>query len=113
MSTPKDLSLHELRKANDDRAELWRRGGSPLGLEFAVIELCGETGELANAVKKLLRAQKGIAGGVADMEPVVDELADVVICCDLLAKQLGVDLAAAVRAKFNNTSDKMGFGVRL
>jgi len=108
-----DLGLHELRRANDERAELWRRGGPPLSLEFSVIELCGETGELANAIKKYLRAKHGIAGGVAEMEPIVEELADVVICADLLAKKLGIDLAEAVRAKFNKTSDKMGFDVKL
>lgn len=108
-----ELSFAELREANMRRSTLWEAGNKPFTLEFSIIELCGETGELANAVKKLLRHRGGVAGGVADMKPVIDELADVVICCDLLGRTLGIDLAAAVTAKFNATSAKHGFTVML
>jgi NTP pyrophosphatase (non-canonical NTP hydrolase) len=107
------LSFEGLRQANDERAKVWNTSGTPLSVEFAVIELLGEAGELANAMKKHLRAERGLKGGVPGMGDVVDELADVVICCDLLARRIGVDLGQAVVEKFNRTSDKHGFPVKL
>jgi len=35
------------------------------------------------------------------------QLADVVICADLIAMAIGVDLGKAVREKFNESSDKL------
>ena len=113
VSEPTPMTFDDLRRANDERAKQWNPSGKPLGLEFAVIELCGEAGELANAVKKHLRAKAGLVGGVTDDEAVEDETADVVICCDLLARAKGFDLAAAVARKFNKTSRKHGFTVTL
>jgi len=108
-----DLSFSELRQANNDRAVHWLAGKPRMSLEFSVIELCGETGELANAIKKLLRFRAGIAGGVESMENVIEEMADVVICVDLLAESLGIDLGEAVTKKFNKTSEKHGFSTKL
>lgn len=48
-----------------------------------------------------------------DVAALAAELADVVICVDLLAMHYGIDLAAAVVAKFDATSVKMGLSTRL
>jgi len=69
--------------------------------------LAGETGELCNLLKKLRR------GDQVDMEDVADELADVICYADLTATRLGIDLAEAVRRKFNRVSEKRGSAVRL
>jgi len=103
------LTFEELRIANDKRALEWNPEGAPLGVEFAMVELAGEVGELANQIKKLVRAQHGLKGGVVDMENIRNEVADVVICADLLARKLEIDLGAAVVDKFNATSMKHGF----
>ncbi len=112
-----DLSLKDLRDANERRAILWRDGkvADDVPLEFALVELAGETGEACNVGKKLARTRLGIKGGVDDsaLEHLADELADVVICADLAAIKAGIDLNAAVRRKFNATSDKHGFDVKL
>lgn len=107
------MTFAALREANDTRALEWNPDGPPLSAEFAVIELAGEVGELCNAVKKHLRFVRGLRGGANDPQNLADELADVVICADLLARKLGIDLGDAVVAKFNATSEKYQFETRL
>jgi NTP pyrophosphatase (non-canonical NTP hydrolase) len=48
--------------------------------EFFVLELAGESGELANIMKKIERERLGWQGSRATEEQLADELADVVIC---------------------------------
>jgi len=106
-------------------------------------ELAGEVGELCNELKKLLRfdrqhgvkveapdrvtfpSERGESGVQTDYvwnlrekrEAIVQrarlELGDVMVCIDLVAAVLGVDVEAATREKFNATSDKIGSTVRL
>lgn len=78
-----------------------------------MMELAGECGEACNVAKKLARHEMGWVGGDKDVSKLADELADVVICADLAAQRAGIDLAAAVRQKFNATSEKHGFPERL
>jgi hypothetical protein len=59
---------------------------------FRCVELVGEVGEAANVMKKLERARLGIAGSRATPEDLADELADVAICADLIAMDLGLEL---------------------
>lgn len=47
------------------------------------------------------------------MNDLAEELADVVICADLCAVSAGIDLGAAVVAKFNATSEKVGLTTML
>ena len=105
------LSLDLLRQKNNERAEQWGTGELPA--TFAATELAGEVGEACNIVKKLERARIGAKGGTASYSDLAEELADVVICADLLASHYGIDLSRAVRNKFNKTSDKHGFSVKL
>lgn len=107
------LTFDRLRAANDERAKLWNTSGTPLSLEFAGIELCGEAGEVANAIKKHVRFERGLKGGVDASANIAEELADVVICADLVARKMGINLGFAVENKFNATSEKHGFAVRL
>lgn len=60
----------------------------------------GETGELCNKLKKLLRGES-----VPTVE-IADEAADVLIYLDLLCAALDIDLAAATVRKFNKVSRK-------
>jgi len=71
----------------------------------------GESGELLNVLKKIQREKQGLPGsrlGVAAVEEVGKEIADIVLYCDLLAAQFGIDLAEAITNKFNATSAKLG-----
>lgn len=73
----------------------------------------GELGEAANVLKKLNRERDGIPGNTQSAEELksqfADELADTFIYLDLLSQAAGIDLASAVRAKFDRTSAKIGF----
>lgn len=113
-----DLTFKRLNEVNEKRALEWQNG-EPTDhkwLEFAVIELAGEAGEAADAVKKLLRYFKDMPGGVepsSGIPAIADELADVVICADRVAQTLDIDLGSAVVSKFNRTSTKHEFVTKL
>ncbi|KEA07462.1 MazG-like family protein [Rhizobium rhizogenes] len=102
----------DLRAANIARQKEWD-GDNQIDLAYRGNELAGEVGEACNVIKKLERERRGIAGSRDTVEHLAEELADIVICVDLVAMQAGIDLNAAVRAKFNATSEKVGLRTRL
>lgn len=113
----RDISLgddyNSLTAANIARQKEWDTGTEPLSLSFKGNELAGETGELCNVLKKLERERLGIPGSRDTVEHAAEEMADVIICVDLIATHLGVDLWEAVAKKFNATSEKNGMKTRL
>lgn len=89
--------LHELREANEKRNAEWANPGKPFTLIFWANELAGEAGEACNILKKLDREHNyGVAGSRAPITALAEELADVVICCDLTAMNLGVPFNPAL-----------------
>lgn len=105
-------SFATLREANAARQAEWDVGGQ-LSLSFRSNELAGEVGEACNVAKKIERERLGIKGSRATLEQLADELADVVICADLVAMAEGIDLVSAIARKFNATSEKVGLRTRL
>jgi len=101
------MSFDLLRKSNEARHQEWASGES-LPLSFRGVELGGEAGEACNQIKKIERIRLGLVGGQEDLDALAEELADVVICADLIAMDLGIDLGTAVAKKFNQTSLKYG-----
>lgn len=101
-----------LRSANIARQKEWTRGVS-VSLSYKGLEMAGEAGEACNEIKKLERETLGMPGSRSSRERVAEELADVIICVDLIALELGIDLHAAVRDKFNATSEKVGLETRM
>lgn len=101
------MDLTTLRVANERRAIEWNNGRA-VSLSFRGNELAGETGEACNIIKKLERIHMGIKSSAATEDALMEELADVVICADLIAMELGRDLGEATRRKFNATSVKYG-----
>lgn len=73
----------------------------------------GELGEAANVAKKLNRVRDGIPGNsetTPELEAALaEEIADTFIYLDLLAQSQGIVLEEAVVAKFNKTSEKIGY----
>lgn len=107
-----NISFAHLRAANDLRQREWDPD-SKISLEYRGNELGGECGEALNEIKKLARERLSLPGSRTTIEKAASELADVIICADLIAMDLGVDLGQAVRDKFNSTSEKVGLKTRL
>lgn len=115
------LDLADLREANVSRMQRWHGEDDGWSLADWSNAMCGEAGETANIVKKIRRRQTGLDGqqlyntpdwdGLADK--LADECADVLCYLDLLAHKAGIDLAAAVSAKFNRVSETQDFPERI
>ncbi|WP_428526784.1 MazG-like family protein [Roseibium sp.] len=106
------MKFSDLREANTTRQKEWP-GNDQADIAFRGLEVAGEFGEVAEALKKYLRGTRGIKGSTADLQDVANEMADAVIALDLLADQMGIDLGAAVARKFNATSQKYGLVTKL
>ncbi|MGL4488113.1 MAG: MazG-like family protein [Rhizobiaceae bacterium] len=106
------MSLKALRIANAARQKEWDKDNQ-ITLSYRGTELGGEVGEALNIIKKLERERLGIKGSRATVEDLAEELADVIICCDLIAMATGIDLTKALQEKFNKTSEKVGLSTRL
>lgn len=104
--------LNALRGANQTRQNEWDPNDS-ITIEYRGNELAGEVGEACNVIKKLARERLGIRGTRATQQMLAEELADVVICVDLIAMQVGINLSQAVQDKFNATSKKYSLTTRL
>lgn len=104
--------LTTLRHANRSRQAEWP-GNEKADTAFRAIEVAGEFGEVAEAVKKFLRGERGIKGSTASKQDVADEMADAIISLDLLADEMGIDLTDAIARKFNMTSEKYGLETRI
>jgi NTP pyrophosphatase (non-canonical NTP hydrolase) len=110
-----------LRRLNVARAERWHAGDDGMA-GWSPAEwgnaLAGETGELCNVLKKILRADHGLnqtnpVPRETLMSQASDEIADVLIYLDLVAARLGLSMEECLIRKFNTTSEKMGFPEKL
>lgn len=106
------MDLKDLRKANITRQLEWDPSNK-ISLSYRGNELAGEVGEACNVIKKIDRERLGIRGSRASPEQLAEELADAIICIDLIAAAEGIDLSTAIRRKFNATSDKYGLDTRI
>jgi NTP pyrophosphatase (non-canonical NTP hydrolase) len=114
-----NLSFDELREANVTRCEQVFHALNDWTPTDWACAMAGEAGEACNEVKKLRR----LDGADAEMDTaeerhwlkvkIAHEIADLIIYADLLAARLEIDLAEAVRYKFNEVSDKRKSTVKL
>lgn len=109
------LTFDTLRQANIRRLPEFKnsKGGpahsEPDGSDWSPSQwlqaMVGEVGEYANIRKKFER------GDITEEEFMVlakKELADIQIYLDLLAFRLGINMDEAVKAKFNEVSERVG-----
>jgi NTP pyrophosphatase (non-canonical NTP hydrolase) len=83
------MHLNDYQKLAELTAEYPHRGSLD-GLTYTVLGLSGESGELANKLKKILRGDKTLAGEYA--YEIAQELGDVLWYVSELAHNLGYDL---------------------
>lgn len=118
-----EITIAEVQALNVERSNRWHGGDFHVwsGLEWAGA-MCGEAGEVANVCKKLRRIETGADGNAYSERPLnADELIDQLAgeCADtflyltLVASRYGINLASAVRQKFNAKSVTMQFPERL
>lgn len=105
-------AIASLREANEVRQREWDES-DVITLVYRGNELAGEVGEACNIIKKIERERIGLRGTRATIGQLGEELADVIICADLVAMKAGIDLDAEVRDKFNATSEKYGLKTRI
>lgn len=113
----KDLTLMQLRAANHGRVETLHGINDWSVLEWAGA-MAGEAGEACNVAKKIKRVQTNIAKNKKEYRQdltaqLAEECADTLIYLDLLCLRQGINLADAVRRKFNKVSRRYGFPQRL
>ncbi len=77
----------------------------PVGLYAEVMGLCGEAGEVADKVKKIIRDSNGDVLG--KQYEVMQELGDVLWYTSQIADRLGFDLDVVARANLSKLSDRM------
>ena len=121
------MLLSYLSKVNLDRCNRWHKNGGINSWSASDwgVALCGEVGEAMNKIKKLNRLRDELENrdnkrpweDNRDRDIIVgeiaEELADSFLYLDLLAQRLGIDLEAAVKAKFNKVSMNYNFPERL
>lgn len=106
------MEFELLRQANIRRDAIWDSERRITAL-FRATELSGELGEACNVIKKLEREKMGLRGSRETLEHLSEELADIIICVDLVAMHYDIDLWYEVRQKFNATSVKQNIHVTI
>ncbi len=106
----KNLTFEELRIKNKERCELIYHPISEWSEADWCCALVGESGELANFIKKRRRLNYQ---NDAYLEDIYKEMGDVASYLDLLATRLGVRLEDCLVNKFNLVSDKKNCKIKL
>lgn len=114
------LTFDLLRRRNLQRLPIFKNSkgelahSEPDGSDWTPAQwyqaMSGEAGEYANVRKKFER------GDLTEAEfhrKAASELADVAIYLDILAHQVGVNLGEAVRAKWDEVSERIGCDLRM
>lgn len=112
-----DLRFADLHDASSTRSKRWHEEATPWTVMEWGCAMAGEAGEACNVAKKIRRLEQKIHTKDFDrtalLAKLAEECADTVIYCELLCAMQGIDLAGAIRKKFNETSEHYGFPERL
>jgi len=73
-----------------------------------VLAVCGESGELANLVKKCLRGDFTVE---EKRQEILSELADIITYCDLAVSSLSADTGTELIRKFDEVSGRIGWTI--
>jgi len=82
----------------------------PEGLNYPILGLAGEAGEICNKYKKILR-DKGGEADVNDIDQMAKELGDVLWYVAQIATELGTDLETVARVNIMKLGDRKERGV--
>lgn len=85
---PAPVFYDTLREANVARQKIWDPG-DVVDIDWRCNEFMGEVGEVCNVIKKLYRERVGLPGSRDTVDHLAEELADVMICLDLVLMTSG------------------------
>ena len=97
-------------KLNDYQIQANETAIYPEGLNYPILGLAGEAGELCNKYKKILRDKEGEAA-LLDINEMEKELGDVLWYVAQIATELGVSLETVARINLMKLGDRKGRGV--
>ncbi len=97
-------------KLNDYQIQAKETAIYPEGLNYPILGLAGEAGELCNKYKKILR-DKGGEAALLDINEMEKELGDVLWYVAQIATELGVSLETVARVNIMKLGDRKNRGV--
>jgi len=97
-------------KLNDYQIQANETAIYPKGLNYPILGLAGEAGELCNKYKKVLR-DKGAEVDMTDIDQMAKELGDVLWYVAQIATELGTDLETVARVNIMKLGDRKDRGV--
>ena len=97
-------------KINDYQIRASETAIYPEGLNYPILGLAGEAGELCNKYKKIIR-DKGGEVDVNDLDELAKELGDVLWYVAQIATELGTDLETVARVNIMKLGDRKDRGV--
>lgn len=100
-----DLTFKQFQRRNAERC---RVAFDPdlHTVEFFMIAIAGETGEMCNLYKKVMRGDFSLE---TQRTEILNELADIITYCDLLITKLGADTEDVLIDKFRTVSKRRGY----
>jgi len=80
-------------------------------LEYLTLGLVGESGEIANKVKKLIRDGADVEGYNDKLVQIANELGDVLWYCAMLANELDANMGRIMEGNLHKLADRKSRGV--
>ncbi len=97
-------------KLNDYQVQANETAIYPKGLNYPILGLAGEAGEICNKYKKIIRDKSGEVD-VNDLDQLAKELGDVLWYVAQIASELGTDLETVARVNLMKLGDRKDRGV--
>jgi NTP pyrophosphatase (non-canonical NTP hydrolase) len=97
-------------KLNDYQIQANETAIYPKGLNYPILGLAGEAGEICNKYKKIIRDKSGEVE-VNDLDQLAKELGDVLWYVAQIASELGTDLETVARVNLMKLGDRKNRGV--
>lgn len=102
-----DLTFSKFQELNKNRCNtVFHKENEWWAPELWGLAICGEAGELANLLKKVVRGDFTLEERREEIE---DEIADVLTYCDLLTTRIGSSTETILMRKFNKVSARAGY----
>lgn len=102
------MTFNQFQRLNAERCEakFHKIGDEEWPIQNWAIAIAGESGELCNLIKKIIRGDFSLQ---SQRKEVLKELADIITYCDLAMTHLGANTEDELMDKFDEVSFRVGF----